>query len=86
MHGEFTRQAAIVVCVEGLLVQLRLHGVAVSVERRRVRRVAYLQVLRQVVERDGWHGRASDSEFARGATSEDTGDVAIAPSAVPPVL
>ncbi len=49
--GEFTRQAASVVAIEGSVVGLRLHGDAVSVERRRVRRVSYLQVFRQVVER-----------------------------------
>ncbi len=48
--GEFTRRAAIVVAVEGSVVQLRLHGVAESAERRRVQRVSYLQVLGQVVK------------------------------------
>ena len=48
--GEFTRQAAVVVAVEGSVVGLRLDGVAVSAERRRVQRVSYLQVLRRVVE------------------------------------
>ena len=49
--GEFTRRAASVVAVAGSVVGLRLHGLAVSAERRRVRRVSYLQVFRQVVER-----------------------------------
>ncbi|MEE8458469.1 MAG: hypothetical protein V3S08_01280 [Phycisphaerales bacterium] len=48
--GEFTRQTAIVVAAEGSVVQLRLNGVAVRAERRRVQRVCYLEVLRQVVE------------------------------------
>ncbi len=48
--GEFTRRAAKVVAVEGSVVELRLHGVTVSAERRRVQRVCYLDVLRQVVE------------------------------------
>jgi hypothetical protein len=48
--GDFTRQAAIVIAVEGSVVELRLQGVAVSAERRRVQRVSYLEVLRQVVE------------------------------------
>ena len=48
--GEFTRQAAIVVAVEDALLQLRVEGVVVSAERRRVRRVSYLQVLDQVVK------------------------------------
>ena len=48
--GDFTRQAAIVIAVEGTVVELQLQGVAVSAERRRVQRVSYLEVLRQVVE------------------------------------
>jgi len=48
--GEFTRQAAIVVTVEGPLVQLQTHGAAESAERRRVQRVSYLEVLDQVVK------------------------------------
>jgi len=30
----------------------------------------------QLLPESGWHGRASDSEFARGEMSKDTGDVA----------
>ena len=48
--GDFTRQAATVVTVEGPFVQLRTRGAAESAERRRVQRVSYLQVFRQVVE------------------------------------
>lgn len=48
--GEFTRQTAIVVAAEDSVVQLRLHGAAVSAERRRVQRVSYLQVLGRVVK------------------------------------
>ena len=49
-NGEFMRQAAIVVAAEDASVRLRPQGAAVSAERRRVRRVSYLQVLRQVVK------------------------------------
>ncbi len=48
--GEFTRRAAKVIAVEGSIVELRLHGVTISAERRHVQRVGYLEVLRQVVE------------------------------------
>ncbi len=67
--GEFTRQAAFVVAVEGSVVQLRLHGLAVSAERRRVRRVSYLDVLRQVVEEGGTVERSS-AVVGRRTTAE----------------